>query len=232
MQSIKSAIWAIITARGGSKGLPRKNVRELLGKPLIAYSIEAARQCPLINRTIVSTDDQEIKQVSLAYGAEVIDRPEQFSQDDSSSQDAVRHAVISLSKTFPAPDFIVLLQPTSPCRTGKHITECLNTFVAGTYNSAISVCEADHHPYKMFTIDSHALNPLFNIDSLHLPRQKLPPVYRQNGAIYVVRIPLFLQKDTFFIPPVMPYIMHSFDSIDIDTGHDLAMAALILQQKQ
>lgn len=232
MQVLPHTIWAIITARGGSKGVPRKNVRDLCGRPLIAYTIDAARQCSLITRTIVSTDDEEIRLVSSAGGADIVDRPEQFSRDDSSSQDAVRHVIEKLSRTSIAPEYIVLLQPTSPCRTGQHITECLNLFFAGSFCSAISVSEAEHHPYKMFTIDSNSLLPLFNVEGLHLPRQKLPLVYRQNGAIYFVQTSLFMQHNTFFIPAVMPYIMKSSDSIDIDNEHDFTLASVALRQKK
>lgn len=222
-------VVAIITARGGSKGLPRKNVLPLAGKPLIAHTILAAKDCSLISRCIVSTEDPEIKQVSLDYGAEVIDRPAELATDLALSADVVRHVLDALTGEGRLPDYFLLLQPTSPLRTGAHVTQCLQAFLASAAACTVSVTETEHHPYKGFTLDNHFLHPLFGAHYLDQPRQRLPAVYRQNGAIYAMKSRTFLERRSFFVEPALPYIMANRDSIDIDTGFDLQVAELRLK---
>ena len=224
-------VIAIIPARGGSKGLPRKNLRSLAGKPLIAYSILAARECSQISRCIVSTEDPEIKQLSLEYGAEVIDRPADLATDLALSADVVRHVLETLSGTGHQPEYFVLLQPTSPLRTSRHIQQCLQAFLASSAACAISVTETEHHPYKDFNLDQGFLHPLFGAEYLSQPRQRLPAVYRQNGAIYVMKSRAFLEHNGFFVEPALPYIMENKDSIDIDSGFDLLVAELLLKSR-
>lgn len=224
-------IVAIITARGGSKGLPRKNVLPLAGKPLIAHSILAARECRLISRCIVSTEDPEIKQVSLDYGAEVIDRPAELATDLALSADVVRHVLETLASAGRLPDYFVLLQPTSPLRTGTHVTQCLQAFLASSAACTVSVTETEHHPYKDFTLEQGHLHPLFGTEYLSQPRQRLPAVYRPNGAIYAMKSRTFLERHSFFVEPALPYIMENNDSIDIDTGFDLQVAEMRLASK-
>ncbi len=228
----KEKIVAIITARGGSKGLPGKNIKDLAGKPLIAYSIEAGLNCPLIDATIVTTDDEEIAAVSKDCGAEIIERPAELATDTASSYDAAAHALETLADQGREFETFALLQPTSPLRTARHLEECLSTFLASDAKSAISVCETAHHPYKDFTVEDGALKPLFSEDQLDKPRQSLPPVYRQNGAIYVMGRDDFLNEtDNFYLAPVMPYIMSQEDSIDIDTELDMKIAESILLKR-
>ncbi|TWH45288.1 cytidylyltransferase domain-containing protein [Sporomusa sp. KB1] len=228
----KNNVIAIITARGGSKGLPRKNVRNLAGKPLIAHSILAALNSSFINRCIVSTEDEEIKQVSLQWGAEICDRPIELATDYAMSKDVVCHALLQLHDKGVFPDYFVLLQPTSPLRTEKHLDECLDTFLSSNFSSVMSVAETEHHPYKCLTCDdSGQLQPFHDVQSLDMPRQLLPKVFRQNGAIYGVRTQLFLKARTFFVPPVMSYVMSANDSIDIDNRSDLEMAEVIIKNK-
>jgi CMP-N,N'-diacetyllegionaminic acid synthase len=226
--SMSDTIIAIITARGGSKGLPGKNIRMLSGKPLIAYSILAAQQCTHIARSIVTTEDPEIKRVSIQWGAEVIDRPPELSADTSLSQDAVRHTLETLDKKEGLPEYFVLLQPTSPLRNAVHLQECLNSFINSDYASAISVTEMEHHPYKCLLVKNGKLSPFHNIESLDKPRQLLPKAYRQNGAIYALRTKEFLKHNSFFVPPAMPYYMNQQDSIDIDTENDFLLATQII----
>jgi len=221
-------VIAIIPARGGSKGLPRKNLRLLAGKPLIAHSILAARECGLISRCIVSTEDPEIKQVSLEYGAEVVDRPADLATDHALSADVVRHVLEKLSETGFQPEYFVLLQPTSPLRTSRHIQQCLQAFLASPSPCSISVTETEHHPYKDFTLDNGFLHPLFGAEYLSQPRQQLPMVYRQNGAIYAMKCRAFLEHNGFFVEPALPFFMAKKDSIDIDSGLDLQAAEQLL----
>lgn len=227
----KISISAIITARGGSKGLPRKNILPFLGKPLIAHSILAALNCPAIKGCFVTTDDAQIKKISLEWGAQVIDRPAELATDRASSVDAVRHALKALERDGRLPDYFALLQPTSPLRGALHLTTCIKDFLKSGMNCAISVNESRHHPYKSLRAEGARLLPLIDEESLEAPRQSLPKVYCLNGAIYVMASKLFLQKNAFFVPPVMPFIMSEEDSVEIDTEFDLRLAELVVSLK-
>ena len=224
---------AIIAARGGSKGLPGKNIRLLCGKPLIAYTIEAALQCPLIDHCYVTTDDPKIGEISRDFGAEVIIRPSELATDLSPSRDAVRHALLYIEKKVGLPDVFTLLQPTSPLRNRIHLEKCLEKwFESSKYSSAVSVVEAEHHPWKMILEDDLGLIPVRDIASLEKPRQVLPKAYWINGAIYVVNSNLFLEKNTFFIEPVMPFVMPWELSRDIDTEKDFMACEKIIDKKR
>ncbi len=222
--------YAIITARGGSIGVKRKNVRLLNGKPLIAYTIEAALNCPGIGRCLVSTEDAEIKAVSLKWGAEVIDRPESLAGDMILSHDVVRHVLQTLAEKNDLPDYFVLLQPTSPLRNAVHLKACLESFFKSGANCAIGVTEEEHHPYKDFIVKDGGLFPLIGLENLNQPRQLLPKVYRQNGAIYLMPSKLFLEKNSFFVPPAMPFIMGAEESLDIDKEADIGAAEVSLKK--
>lgn len=223
------AMWAVIPARGGSKGLSGKNVRPLAGRPLIAYSIAAALDCPGIARCVVTSDSAEIRAVALAHGAEAVERPGALAGDCSPTQDAVRHVLETLAPTSESlPDTLVLLQPTSPLRTAAHVEACLAAFHAAGASSAIAVTEAEHHPYKAMRIAGGLLEPLFDAATLEGPRQSLPAAYRQTGAIYVVDTRRFLETNSFYVRPCLPFLMPAEASVDIDTPLDLALAELLL----
>ncbi|UOF91402.1 acylneuraminate cytidylyltransferase family protein [Fodinisporobacter ferrooxydans] len=229
---IPADLVAIIPARGGSKGIPKKNLTDLNGRPLISYSIEAALHCPFIHRCIVSTEDEQIKNISLQWGAEVIDRPDSLSTDVSLTQDVVEHVLDVLQQEGELPDYFVLLQPTSPLRNASHIESCIEQFFAHDAACAISVTEAEHHPYKMFFLDDEqSLQPFRDEATLSQPRQLLPKVYRQNGAIYLMNTSLFLEKKSFFAQPAYPFVMSNEESIDIDTKRDLDIAAFYLRNE-
>jgi len=225
---MSGSVIAIITARGGSKGVLKKNIRMLSGKPLIAYSIVAALECPYVSRCLVTTDDPEIKQISLKWGAEVIDRPEELSTDISLSQDVVRHALEAIRKESELPEYFVLLQPTSPLRNATHLRECLESLLNSNNLSAMSVTGIEHHPYKCLIMEHGNLYPFHDVDSLDKPRQLLPQIYRPNGAIYALKCADFLSCNTFYVPPVMPYYMDQQFSIDIDTEIDFVLAEQII----
>lgn len=220
----KKIIVAIIPARGGSKGLARKNVRLLAGIPLIAYTIRAALKCSMIKERFVSTDDLEVKRISQKFGANVIDRPRKLSRDKTNMHAVVRHALRIISRRGIYADYFVLLQPTSPLRTSGHIKTCLREFLKSKANCVISVTESKHHPYKSLKLQRGLLIPLFNPLFLNKNRQQLPKIYRQNGAIYAMSCKLFLKKRSFFIPPAMPFIMDHKESIDIDNPFDFKIA--------
>ena len=224
-----AAVCAIVTARGGSKGLPRKNLRLLGGKPLIAHSILAALACKRVGRCVVTTEDPEIKKAGLKWGAEVIDRPAALATDGALSRDVVRHALATLDGRGELPEVFVLLQPTSPLRTAAHLEACLSAFLASSAACAVSVTEEPHSPYKDFVIEGGLLKPLFGADGLEKPRQALPSVYRPNGAIYAMRSRLFLERMAFYVEPAIPFFMKPEESVDIDTELDLTLAEATLR---
>jgi CMP-N,N'-diacetyllegionaminic acid synthase len=222
-------ICALVTARGGSKGLPRKNVLPLAGVPLIVHTIRAALRCPLLGTWHVSTEDAEIAEISRAAGADVIDRPSDLASDAAASVDVALHAVKMLAQRGIRPDILILLQPTSPLRTAEHLAACLDAFLASAATSVVSVTEAEHSPYKMFSMGSDGmLAPLFEVSTLDRPRQSLPRILRPNGAIYGIRLPAFIAARSFFVPPVMPFVMSPETSIDIDSAFDLSVASLLV----
>ncbi|MCK5684447.1 acylneuraminate cytidylyltransferase family protein [bacterium] len=218
---------AIITARGGSKGVQKKNIRFVGGKPLIAFSIEAALACPLVDNCYVTTEDLEIMDISREYGAQVIERPKELAGDLSLSCDVVAHALQLLGKDK-LPEHFVLLQPTSPLRTAKHLQECLSGFWASGAKCGVSVTSAEHHPWKMLVKREGEVHPFKDAKSLELPRQNLPEVLRINGAIYVLRSEEFLEKMSFFIEPAYAYTMDAASSLDVDSELDLKVLELMI----
>ncbi|MBI3675216.1 MAG: acylneuraminate cytidylyltransferase family protein [Proteobacteria bacterium] len=227
------SLIAIVPARGGSKRLPRKNVRLLLGKPLISYSIAAGLNCPLVKSVFVSTEDAEIADVSRSAGASVIERPVGLASDAASSRDVVLHALDMLEKQGRYPQHFVLLQPTSPLRTQRHLADCIKLFSAKQFASALSVCEVEHHPAKYLTVDeTGCLAPYERASDLGRPVQALGKVYRQNGAIYLMGSDDFRRRaEGFFLEPAMPFMMSQEDSIDIDTPLDLQLAEIVLSHR-
>lgn len=223
-------ITAIITARGGSKGIPRKNIRDICGKPLIAYSIEAALNCSIVNDCYVTTDDSEIKDAARMWGAQVIDRPAELASDTALSSDAVAHALTFLQEQGRFPEYFVLLQPTSPLRTANHLEECLNGFLQSGMKCAVSITEAEHHPWKMLLATPQGIQPLKDQQSLESPRQQLPKAYRINGAIYGMSSEIFLEKRSFYIEPAFMYMMSQEDSLDIDSEIDIELFKMILKR--
>jgi CMP-N,N'-diacetyllegionaminic acid synthase len=218
---------ALIPARGGSKGLPGKNIIPLAGKPLIAHSIDAARSCAGIERVVVTTDDKAIAAVAREYGAEVVMRPAELATDTASTFDAVVHALNQL----PPVETLVLLQPTSPLRTAAHLNAALSAYNAANAPALISVCREEHHPYKSFVLDAAGvLSPLYDRESLSKPRQQLPDVYRQNGAIYIIRTDILLREKHFFVDGTLPFIMDANVSVDVDTANDLAQCEYLLSR--
>lgn len=212
-------VVAIITARGGSKGLPRKNILDLNGKPLIAHTIDAARASNIFSNIVVTTDDKEIKEVSLKFGANIIDRPSELATDTASSLDVLEHALREL-ETENYTHFI-LLQPTSPLRTEVHIEEAWEKYINDKASSLLSVCEVEHSPFKMLIENKDGdVEPLTKWEDLTRPRQKLPKAYLPNGAIYINRVDKFLENRNLFEKPICMYLMNRESSLDIDIKRD------------
>lgn len=214
---------AIIPARSGSKGLPDKNILNLCGKPLIAWTIEAAIKSNQFDRIIVSTDSKQYGQISLNYSAEVIYRDEESSNDKASSYVVIKDLFtkIDLSNI----DYFVLLQPTSPFRNEKHITEAIDLFESNykNYDTLVSVCEAHKSPDLIKPIDETLSLKNFDKDFSNYKRQDYKE-YEPNGAIFISKIDTYMNVKHFFGKQGIAYIMNSDDSIDIDGRNDFELA--------
>lgn len=224
-------ICTIITARGGSKGIPRKNIKNLNGKPVLAYSIEPSIASDLIKKTYVTTEDEEISKISKEFNAEVIKRPQDLAEDTSSSVDVVLHALDYLENNYELPDFFVLLQPTSPLRTTEDIDNSINLFINNKCDALISVCEIDHTSMLSLALKDGFIIPNCNEEFLNKRRQDLPTYYSPNGAIYIIT-PESLRKNKTFIPKkTIPYVMPKERSVDLDTPFDFKLAEFLLKNK-
>jgi CMP-N,N'-diacetyllegionaminic acid synthase len=224
---------AVIPARGGSKGIPRKNIRPLCGRPLIAYSIEAARQSRAVDRTVVSTDDGEIAEVSRNLGAEVRMRPAALSQDDTPTRAVLEHVMAELAAERYVADAVLTLQPTSPLRTAQHIDEAAALFAADEdADSLVSCVEVPHifHPLSVMRQTPEGyLEPFFPMPQPHRRQDKQPVFARNGAAIYITRTSRI--SEYVFGGRLMPYLMDIASSIDIDTLEDLRVAEELLRQR-
>ena len=227
---MKNKIIAIIPARSGSKGIPRKNIRLLAGKPLIGYSIEATLTSK-IDIVIVSTEDEEIAEISRKYGAEVIDRPEELARNETPTIDVIFHVLEILKMKNYKPDIVVLVQPTSPLRNAEDIGNAINLFLDSDCESVVSVCEVEHPPYWSFRIDGGFLKSLFDKRYLRMRRQDLEKVYIPNGAIYVSAPQTLYEYKSFYCNHIIPYIMPIERSVDIDNEVDFILAELLLRRE-
>lgn len=229
----KNYIVGIIPARGGSKGIKNKNIKLLLGKPLIAYTIEAALESRVFDRVIVSTDSLKIKRVAQRYGAQApFLRPKHLAKDNAPTIPALRHAIRFLEqKTGFRPDLIVILQPTSPLRKPEHIKEALDKFLSTKSDSVVSVCEERYSPYSMAKLVKNKVQPFLKESSRYTRRQDLPVVYRFNGAVYVTRTDIIMKRDDIVTKNTAAIIMGYEESVDIDTGLDFQLAELLLKKR-
>ena len=228
-------ILALIPARGGSKGIPHKNITPLAGEPLIKYSIDAAKQSKYIDYVLVSTDDAEIADIVKKYGAKVpFLRPKELASDTAKTIDAVLHAIETLRKAGETFDSLVLLQPTSPLRTAEDIDKAIETFYQFNRQPVVSVSEVSDHPILIRTIEQtpngDRLKPLLDGSST-VRRQDMPPFYRVNGSIYINPIEEISQTTSFNDNPV-PFIMQKNHSVDIDEPIDLRIAEWIAERPE
>lgn len=217
-------IIAIIPARGGSKGLPNKNIRLLIEHPLIAYSIKAATTSKYITRTIVSTDSPEIAQIAQTYGAEIpFIRPEAIAGDFSTDLEVFQHALNWLAEHENyRPDLVVQLRPTSPVRQVGIIDRCIQKLIDSTADSLRVVTESPITPYKMWTIEEEnkPMTPLLQLDSIdepyNQPRQKLPKTYWQIGMLDVIRTNIITTQNSMSGKNILPHIVSNEFAVDID----------------
>lgn len=220
-------VLAIIPARGGSKGVPRKNIRDLAGKPLIAWTIEEAKKSKYIDRLILSSEDDEIISVAKQYGCEVpFKRPAYLAADDTPGIEPILHAVNNL----PDYDFVLLLQPTSPLRVVEDIDGCIEYLFQNEAPACVSVTEPEKSPFWMYTINQKGLmKPLIQQESLVGRRQDLPLVYALNGAVYVAESDWLKENKSFLTEETIAFIMPKQRSFDIDTEMDFLMCEFLKQ---
>ncbi len=232
MSQFSPNVLALVTARGGSKGLPGKNLRPLAGKPLIAWSIEAAKVSRFTRRVVVSTDDQPIADVARQWGADVpFMRPPELARDDTPHLPVIIHAVTWLedneAEVF---DYILLLQPTSPLRSAEDIDSAIRLAYEKNAESVASVSEALSHPYLCKTIGSHGeLSPFITPPTgLDLRRQNLPKAYALNGALYLTRRDVLLEGKRIHGETALAYVMPFERSLDIDDELDFQIAEYLV----
>ena len=218
---------AIIPARGGSKRLPRKNILDLCGKPLISWSIEAALKSKYISKVVVSSDDEEILNISSNFGADIIKRPYELANDTATTFDAIKHTINNLEKY----DYIVLLQPTSPLRNEKHIDEAIELLEEKQADAIVSVCEMDHSPLWSNTLPEDGnMRGFLREEILNKRSQDLEKYYRLNGAIYICKTDKLLENKSFFLKDnIFAYIMDRKSSIDIDEEIDFLFAERVIE---
>lgn len=224
-------VFALIPARGGSKGLPGKNIYPIAGKPLISYSIDAARGDSGIDEVWVSTDSDDIAAVGTACGAEHVMRPASLAGDLSPTSDAVFHFIDARGLTDE--DIIVLLQPTSPLRNAEDIKQSLSVFLSSDAKLLLSVQEPEHTPLKAFILnDDGYLQGAFSASAPFTPRQSLPTAYLPNGAIYIFRVRDFKQSDGFPQERISPWVMSAESSVDIDSIEDVYRVEKLLESRK
>ena len=220
MNAIK--ILAIIPARGGSKGVPNKNIVDVGGKPLMVWTIEAALKSKYITKTIVSSDSDAILEIAKKYQAQVIKRPAELATDEARSEPVMAHALIELAENGDIYDYVILLQPTSPLRIAEDIDAAILTLLKSDATALISVYEANHHPLKAFTAnDNGYLNGLVNNEFPFMPRQVLPKAFYPNGAIYLIKTENFLEKNQLFTDKTIAFEMPIEKSVDVDNLDDI-----------
>lgn len=225
---------AIIPARGGSKGLPGKNIKLLNGKPMIAYTIEAALNSKQFSTVMVSTDDQQIADIATQYGAEIPSlRPQSLASDTSSTVDVVEYVINEYQNKEKFFDTICILQPTSPLRTNEDIAHAYEVYAAKNACAVVSVCECEHSPLWENTLpDDMNMANFLRPEVLNTRRQDLPKYYRLNGAIYISNIKNFLRLKTFYSDVTYAYEMTKKSSIDIDNIEDFELAEFFMKNNK
>ena len=219
----------MIPARSGSKGIPGKNIKKLHGKPLINYTIEAAKEIFENSQVIVSTDDKEIAEIAASHGANIpFLRPKELAQDDSSTRDVILHLVDYFERKKSMPSVIVLLQVTSPLRNSKHLNEALDLFFHKDCDMVVSVTESKKSPYFNLYEENKEGYLQKSKDGAFTRRQDVPPVYEYNGAIYIFKTKSIVESEMKDFEKITKYVMSKNNSVDIDDEVDWKIAEYIL----
>jgi CMP-N-acetylneuraminic acid synthetase len=228
-----SALYAfgVIPARGGSKGLPGKNLRTLGALSLIGHAVASAREAGRLTRVIVSTDSEAIAEEARRHGAEVpFRRPGELASDEAGIVPVLQHAVRWLESTGTTPDVIVTLQPTSPFRVGADIDATISKVAETGADSAQTLSEASYHPYFMKTLDGDVTHALFEEGYRYVRRQDAPAVYQPSGAVYVTRYDVLMGQGRVLGKDNRGIVMDYVASVNIDTEWDFLLAELVLRQ--
>lgn len=222
----KKRIVAIILARGGSKGIPKKNIKPISGKPLIAWTIDAAKKSSYIDQVILSSDDDEIIETAKKYGCHVpFKRPAHLATDSSPNSGAILHAIENIGEKF---DYLVFLQPTSPLRTSADIDECVRILMENDANACVSVTEQKKPLEWHYRINNKKLDPLLKTDNFPQIRQHAENIFVLNGGVYVAKTDFYCTHKTFLTDQTLAYVMPEERSIDIDTEFDMLIAETLL----
>lgn len=226
---MKKKIIALIPARGGSKRLPHKNIKDFCGKPLVAWTIEQAFSSRFIDKVVVSTDDEEIASVARSYGAEIpFLRSKELASDNSPIIDTIIQSIDWFKKRNESFDILILLQPTSPLRSFNDIDKCIEIYLNEKPSSIISVSEEKKHLSMFFKIDNGYLESLLN----DFRFKDLPNIFTPNGAIFVSSVNNICKSKSFYKGNILPYIMPSERSIDIDYEFDFKLSEFLMNEKR
>lgn len=223
------SVLAIIPARGGSKGIPRKNIKDLAGKPLIAWTIEVAQKSKYIDRLVLSSDDDEIIEVAKQFDCEVpFKRPTELALDETPGIDPVLHTIENL----PGYDYIVLLQPTSPLKNIEDIDGAIEKCMENHSIAVVSVTESDKSPYWMYKLDSNdKMSSLMNVSEIPMRRQDAPKAFNLNGAVYVSARQALIEEKSFIQGETIGYVMPEERSLDIDSELDFLICEVVIGKK-
>jgi CMP-N-acetylneuraminic acid synthetase len=242
MVAPRPSVLALVPARGGSKGIPRKNIRLLAGKPVLGYAVEAGLAASLVDRVVCSTDDEEIAQVAHDCGAEVpFLRPAELAQDTTEDWPVFKHALDWLREHEGyEPDIVVNLRPTSPLRRVEHVDGAIQLLLDSGADSVKSVCVARQHPHKMWRMPNgpadlmqpFVTTPFRLSRGPDVPRAELETVYWQNGVVDVTRRSVILEQGVMIGRTVAGLVTEPEDSADLDTPFDLLVAELLIQQRR
>ncbi|MBA3662154.1 MAG: acylneuraminate cytidylyltransferase family protein [Gammaproteobacteria bacterium] len=224
---------AIIPARGGSKGFPKKNMRVLLDKPMIAYSIEAAQQSKCFDKVIVSTECDEIAKIASAFKADVpFVRPKELATDTAKILDVILHTLDFFESKNQFYDMVTLLQPTSPLRTAEDIRLAMQLLVEREAESIVSVCSTDHSPLWTNVLpEDQNLEHFLDPKIMQKRRQELPAYYRINGAIYMIKTSVLRKARSFYTAQSYAYVMPRNRSIDVDEALDFYLCETLLMNR-
>lgn len=226
-------ILAVIPARGGSKGVPRKNIIEVGGHPLIKYTIDCGKNSKYLDRTVISTEDLLIKRVAEENGGDVpFLRPKELAEDTSKTIDCIVHAVNTLKSMGEEYDYVIILQNTVPLRKSWHVDEAIEMIVDSSERSLVSISEVDEHPILMRTLnEDKTVKNLLHMNST-MRRQDFPKFYKVDGAIYIQKLDKDFNNDTSLNDGKLAYIMENRYSTDIDNYIDIKIVEYYLEKER
>ncbi|OVE81681.1 N-acylneuraminate cytidylyltransferase [bacterium K02(2017)] len=228
----KNNILGVIPARGGSKGIPNKNIYPINGFPLISYTIKTALQSKLLSRCIVSTDSNKIANVAKEYHADVpFIRPQQHATDQALAIDVIKHAVLEMESLDNCQyDYIVMLQPTTPLKIAEDIDAVINKLIKANCDTVVSLVDVGaDHPARMYTIESDKMVPVMDEGVVMSPRQDLPSIYIRNGAVYACKRDVIFEHNAMIGTDCRGYVMPAERSVNIDVKTDLILAEYYLK---